>query len=228
MLNRLKELWSDVEFSRLQNACKSDIRLSDELRNELQTSTNLEKIFDVLSQLQFCSWLEIRILKCIAKVANVSEATSMLSIFEECVHSRKCSKFETHIDKMYINPNHLTLVVAKLNKNAEDVIVHDLIQYCYKQESILQLPPESITPVGSSKGCLKVYMVIPCYYCLDAYEGAKNYCFKLRPLNVQYLQIGTFSKVYTTNLAGTKGAKLFLSDMSSQDNCKIIASWLVI
>ena len=192
MLRRLTELWSDIEFSGLQNACKSDIRLSDELRNNLQSSINLRKLLDLLSRSQFCSWLEIRILKCVAKVAKVSEAMIMLSIFEECVHSRKCSEVETHIEEICINPDHLTLVVAKLNKDAEDLIVRDLIKYCYKQESLLQLPPESITLMGNSKGCLEVYMAIPRYYCSNAYTVANSCYFKLRPLNVQYLQIGTF------------------------------------
>ena len=159
-----------------------------------------------------------------AKVANVQEATDMLNIFEECVHGKKCSELEKYFKEGHINPDHLTLVVAKLNKNAEDVIVRDLMKYCYNQESILQLPLESIIPVSSSKGCLEVYMVIPCYCYLYAYEMAKRCFFKLRPLNVQYLQIGTFSKVYTMNLAETIEAKSFLSNILSQNNCKIIAS----
>ena len=221
MLSRLEELWCDVEFSKLRNTCKRDRRLSDELRCNLQSTTNLEEIFDLLSDSQFCTWLEIRILKCMAKVANVPEATSMLSIFEECVHSRRCSEVGTHFKKRYINPDHLTLVVAKLNKNAEDVIVSDLIKYCYKQESLLQLPSESITLVGSNTGCLEVHMVIPCYCYLHAYELAKRCFFKLRPFNVQYLQIGTFSKVYTMNLTETIEAKSFLAEISSESNCKI-------
>ena len=222
MLSRLEELWSDVEFSKLKNTCKRDRRLSDKLRIDLQSTTNLEEIFDLLSNSQFCSWLEIRILKCMAKVANVPEATSMLNIFEECVYSRRCSEVGTYFKKTYFNPDHLTLVVAKLNKNAEDVTVSDLIRYCYEQESILQLPPESITLVGSSKGCLEIYMVIPCYCYLYAYEMSKSFFFKLRPFNVQYLQIGTFSKVYTMNLTETIEAKSSIAEISSRNNCKII------
>ena len=228
MLSRLEELWSDIEFSKLQTACIRDRRLSNELKINLQSTTNLKELLNLLSNSQFCSWLEIRILSCMAVIADIDEAMSMLNIFEECVHSRKWSQVETHFKTACINPDHLTLVVAKLNQNAEDVIVGDLIKHCYKQESTLQLPHGSITPVGSSKGCLEVYMVIPCYCCLYAYEVVKNYFFKLRPLNIQYLQIGTFSKIYTTNLAGTIEAKSFLADLSSQNNCKIIAaSYLV-
>ena len=221
MLSRLEELWSSVEFSKLKNTCKRDRRLSDELRCNLQSTVSLEEIFDLLSDSPFCTWLEIRILKCMAKVAGVAEATSMLSIFEECVHSRRCSEVGAYFKRKYINPDHLTLVVAKLNKNAENVIVGDLIKYCHKLESILQLPSESITLVGSNTGCLEIHMVIPCDCCLHTYEVAKSCFFKLRPFNTQYLQIGTFTKVYTMNLAETMEAKSFLADMSSQSSCKI-------
>ena len=220
MLSRLEEIWSDVEFSKLKNSCKRDRRLSDELRNDLQFTTNLEEIFDLLSNSQFCTWLEIRILKCMAKVADVPEATSMLSIFEECVHSRKCSEVGTYFRAKYINPDHLTLVVTKLNKNPEDMIVRDLIKYCYKQESLLRLPPESVIPVSSNTGCLEIHMVIPCYCHMYAYEVAKSCSYKLRPFNVQYLQIGTSPKIYVTDLTLTTGAKSFLAEISSHNNCK--------
>ena len=219
MLSRLEELWSNVEFSKLKNTCKRDRRLSDKLRNDLQSTTTLEEMFDLLSDSQFCTWLEIRILKCMAKVADVREATSMLSIFEECVHSRKCSEVVVHFKEEYINPDHLTLVVSKLNKNAEDMIVADLIKYCYKQESILRLPPESITLVNSNTGCLEIHMVIPCYCSMYAYEVVRSRFFKLRPLNIQYLQIGSFPKVYTTHMTKAAEAK---SEISSFDDSKIV------
>ena len=224
MLSRLEELWSNVEFSKLKNTCKRDRRLSVELRNDLQSTTTLEEMFDLLSDSQFCTWLEIRILKCMAKVADIPEATSMLNIFEECVHSRKCSEVRVHFKKIYINPDHLTLVVAKLNKNAENMIVADLIKYCYKQESILQLPPESITLVNSNTGCLEICVVIPCYCSMYAYEVVKSCFFKLRPLNIQYLQIGTFPKVYTTNMTKATETR---SEISSFDDCKIMCSSVV-
>ena len=227
MLSRLEELWSNVEFSKLKSTCKRDRRLSDELRSDLQSTTTLEEMFDLLSDSQFCTWLEIRILKCMAKVADIPEATSMLNIFEECVHSRKCSEVEVHFKKKYINPDHLALVVSKLNKNAENMVVADLIKYCYKQESILQLPPGSITLVNSNTGCLEVSMVIPCYCCMYTYEVVKSCFFKLRPLNIQYLQIGTYPKVYTTNMTKATEAKSLLIEISSFDDSKFICSYLV-
>ena len=222
MITKLEALWCDVELSNFKKICGRDLRLPNELRHNLQSTTELERMFDLLLNSPFCNWLEIRILKCMAKVADVPEATQMLNIFEECVHSRKCSEVLKYFRTSYINPDHLTAVVAKLNKNAEHLIVAELIKYCYELESILQLPSDSITLVHSKRGCLEIHMVIPYYCYLHTYEMSKRSFLKLRPFNVQYIQIGTFSKVYTTNLTGTIEAKSFLADMSSQNNCKVI------
>ena len=222
MLSKLEELWSNVEFSKLKNVCQRERRLSDkEIRSKLEPVNTLAKMFNVLSNSPFCNWLEIRILKSMAKVANVPEATSMLSIFEECVHNRRCSEVEAHFVKQFINPEHLTTVIAKLNENAENMIVADLIKYHHKLESFLRLPPQSTTLVGSNAGCLEIHMVIPFYCCINAYEVAKCRFFKLRAFNIQYLQIGIFPKVFATNVIKAIEAKAILDEISSShDNCK--------
>ena len=222
VLNKLEELWSNVEFSKLKNVCKRDRRLSDELRSKLTSVNSLEEIFDLLSNSPFCNWLEIRILKCMAEVADVPEATSMLNIFEECVHNRKCSEVEKHFAKNFINPEHLTTVIAKLNKNAKDMIVADLIEYYHSLESFLRLPPESTTLVDSNAGCLEIHITIPCYCCINAYEVAKCRFFKLRAFNIQYLQIGIFPKVFANNVIKPIEAKSILDEISSShDICKL-------
>ena len=221
VLNRLEELWDNVEFSKLKNACKRDRRLSDELRSKLTSVNSLEEIFDILSNSPFCNWLEIRILKSMAEVADIPEATSMLNIFEECVHNRKCSEVEAHFAKKFINPEYLSTVITKLNKNAENMIVADLIEYYHKLESVLRLPPELTTLVGSNAGCLEIHIIIPCYCCINAYEVAKCRFFKLRALNIQYLQIGIFPKVYATNVIKAMETKRILDDISSShDVCE--------
>ena len=222
MLSRLEDLWKTVKFSKLQNTCKRDGRLPDELKSSLESSDDLEQMFNFLSGSQFCNWLEIRILKCMAKVADIPEAINMLKIFEECVYSRKCSEVENHFKEKYINPNHFTIIVSKLNKDAKNMIVADLIEYCYKQESILQLPPDSITPLGSDSGCLIVRVIIPYCHYTYAYETAKSHFIKLRTLNTRYLRIGTCPKVYTTSLISTTQANSLLTELSSHNMCKDI------
>ena len=108
-----------------------------------------------------------------AKVADVPEASDMINIFEECVHKRKCSEVKEHIIQQYINPDHLTLIVAKLNSE-DDLIVSDLIKYSRKLESIFGIPggtifgipAESSIPISSEEGCLKFVLFYTIAVCM--------------------------------------------------------------
>ena len=220
LLNDLEALWSKSNFSQLIKVCKRDSRLSNELRSDLKKATNLDETFDLLTDSPFCSWLELRILKRMAKVADVPEATHMISIFEECVHSRKCSDVEPYLAKEYINPDHLSKVTAKVNANIEHLIVADLIKYCHKLEGILELSHKSSAPANIKKGCLEIHFYIPTYSYLHAYKSAKRNFWKLRAMHIRYLQIGTYPKVYTTSPCKVTKAQSLISKLSAS-NCKL-------
>ena len=221
LLEMLEALWSEVDIQKLTKVCKRDIRLSNELKTDLKNATNLDETFDLLTNSPFCSWLEIRILKRMAKAANIPEAMELIEAFEECVHSRKCSEVELHFMKQYINPDHLTSVIAKFNKNPEHLVVADLIKYCRKLETILKLPDDSSAPIKHSKGCLLICFIIPSYCSLHAYEIAKSNCFKLRHMHIQYLKIGNFHKINTVNLTKCEKANYHLKKISSILSCKL-------
>ena len=227
LLNKLEALWSTVDFSDLKKICKRDNRFSEKLKSDVTDATNLEKTLDILATSPFCSWLELRILKRMAIVADVPEATLMISVFEECVHKRKCSEVQSYFRKQYINPDHLTLVKAKLNQNADDLMVCDLIKYCHKLESLCRIPAESSTLIGSKEGCLKICFAIPTYCCLHAYETAKNNIFKLRHIHIHYLKIGKFDTIFALQSADTDSDGLFLSWISRIDNCKYMNNYVL-
>ena len=220
LLNKLEDLWKEVNFSELKKICKRDSRLPNELQSNVKSATNLEETFDLLTNSQFCTWLELRILKRMADIANVPEAMDVINIFEECVHKRKCSEVHQYFVKQYINPDHLTLVEAKLNKNPDNLIVSDLIKYCHNLESICRIPTGSTIPIRSEEGCLKICFAIPTYCLLHAYEIVKINFFKLRPIHIRYLQIGVYPRIYAVGQE-TSTDNSFLEWISSSfDKCK--------
>ena len=139
LLHKLETLWSESDFSQLKKVCVRDTRLPNELRKNLKNATDLDETFDLLTKSPFCTWLEIRILKRMAVVADIPEATYMICTFEECVHSRKCANVKQYIKKEYMNPEHFEKVIAKLNDNFQHWVVADLIQYCHKLEAVYKL-----------------------------------------------------------------------------------------
>ena len=228
LLATLEALWDDVDIEKLKKFYIRDIRLSDELKAKLKKATNLDETFDLLSGTPFCSWLEITILKRMARTADVPEATRLIEIFEECVYGRKCSEVIVYFKKLFINPDHLTAVNAKLNKNPEHLLVADLIRYCHKLETVLNLPTESKASISFTTGCLEICFLIPTHCCSHAYEIAKRNFFDLRSIYVQYLQIGTLPKLYTVSLSQKRKAKCLLKSISLTSNCKFVytISWL--
>ena len=226
LLSELEALWSKADLSELKKICKRDNRLSNELRSDVRKAPDLEETFDLLATSPFCTWLELRILKRMAKVANVPEAMDMIKVFEECVHKRKCSEVKPYFKKQYINPDHLTLVTAKLNQNPDNLIVSDLINYCHKLEGICGIPAESSTPISSKEGCLEISFAIPTYCCLHAYEIAKSNFFQLRPIHIQYLQIGMFPRIYAVGQEISTDDSFLKWISSSFDKCKFIDKYI--
>ena len=219
LLEKLEALWSEVDIHKLRKVCTRDPRLSNELKSSLRDASDLDKMFDLLSSSPFCTWLEITILKRMAKAAEIPEATRLIETFEKCVHSRKCSEVKLYFKKQYINPDYLTLVSAKLNANVKQWIVSDLIKYCLQVESILDLPARSNALINYKNGCLEISFVIPTYCCLHAFEIARSNSFRFRSIHIRYLQVGTFSKVYTLNIE-KENTKWLLEQASSILNCK--------
>lgn len=222
MLSRLKVLWSSVKLSKLQKIFKQDKRLSNKFKSSLESTDTLEKVLDTLSKSPFCTWLEIQILNCMAEFAGIAGAIRLLSNFEKCIYCKKYFEVVKDFKQQYIISEHLTLVYMKLNKNAEHVIVADLIKYCQSLESILNLAKLSAL-VGSKTGCLEVSLLIPKDYCSRAYESMRDNFLKLRSLSIRYIQIGIYHKFYVTNLMKRSKIESCLTENSpSDDYCKFI------
>ena len=222
LVSKLEALWSESDFFELQKICKRDYRLSHELKSNLINATKLEQITDLLINSPLCNWLELRILQSMATVADIPEAIHMIKAFEDCVHKRKCSEVREYLKERYINPDHLTLVIAKVNQNGEEMVVADLIKYCRLLESALGLPDNSSAAANIQKGCLEIKFYIPTYSYLHAYEVIKSNFLQLRPMHIQYLQIGTYPKVFATNLHETSGAQILSAKLSSVENCELL------
>ena len=218
LIHTLKNLWSEVDILELKAVCKNDKRLPYELKNSVQNACDIMKTLDLLSHSPFCTWLDTKILKDMANTVNIPQAAQLIRVFEECIHCRKCT--DVNSNKQFINPDYLTHVTAKVNENAENWIVLDLVNYCRKQETILKLPPGSCAVIEYAGKCLKICFVLPKYCCLYAYEIARTNFFKFRSLHIQYFHIENFPKIYTVNLTKNENAKSLLRQIMSIQNCK--------
>jgi len=139
MLHVLERKWNNgVTFSKLKKACGRDDRLSDELKYKALSTRNVGELLNILANTPFCNWMKIEILKCMAWVAEVPEAKSIIKIYEECTYNRKCSEVMIHIMhiiKRYFNDEDAHKVIDKL-KESPDMTVKELIDYHHELEEV--------------------------------------------------------------------------------------------
>ena len=221
LLQKLIDLWSEVNVRDLKLICKWNINIPDDLTKSLNNANDLEAAFDLLVKTPFCTWLEIRMLERMAKVAKIPEATKLITMFKKYVHCRKCSEVESYLNEKYINPDHVTQVTAKYNKNAGNLTVEELIAYCHRLETIIKLD-ESNAPMKFKKGCLEICFATSKIHYLLAFEIAKINFFKFRFIHIQYVQVGTLPRIYTVNLSEAENATFILKRISSISNCKML------
>jgi len=179
LLNKLETLWSDQNYHNLKKVCVRDIRLPETLRKSIKDAPNIEETFDLLKTSPYFTWFEIRILQRTAKMVENSEARCLIDSYEKCIFSKRCSEVQPYFYKQYIIPDQLTLVIAKLNKNSDEVLVSDLVNYCNRLSSIIETPTDSTTLVSNKPGCIEMHVVIPIHYSYHAYNKAKSMMFKL-------------------------------------------------
>ena len=222
LLNKLEVLWSETDYRGLQKICVRDTRLSESLRKSINNAHTLEKTFDLLKSSPYFTWFEIRILRRMATVADITEAKCLIKCYENYAFTKPCSAVQPYFYKHYIIPDHLTKVTAKLNVNPEKVTVSDLIKYCLQLDGIAGLPAGSSTLIEKKEGCLEFSAVIPTYYSFHAFNKAKGILLKLRPLHMYYHQVGSFPQIYTVDLSNTEEANILLNNLSSTaKHCKL-------
>ena len=221
LLNKLEALWSEVDYLSLRKVCIRDTRLSDNLRRSIKDAPKLDEAFDLLKSSPYLTWFEIRILQRMANLAEIAEAKCLIKCYEKYAFSKPCSAVMSYFYKQYIIPDHLTEVIAKLNVNSDRVKVSDIIKYCHRLDSVAGLPAGSTTLVNNKKGCLEISAIIPVHYSFHAYHKVKSILLKLRSLHIQYLQVGSFSKIYAVVLSNSEEGQLFLENVASTSgHCK--------
>jgi len=215
LLNKLEALWSEVDYHNLQKICIRDIRLSEDLKKSISDAETLEKTINLLKKSPYLTWFEIRILHRMAIEAGITEAKQLIKCYKNYAFSKPCSAVRPYFYPEYVVPDHLTKVISKLNVDSHKIKVNDLIDYCLRLDSIDGLSPGSSTLINNKDGCMEISTIIPAYYSYHAFDKAKCILLKFRSLHVQYHQIGSFAKIYTTNMCNSEENQIMLDDLSS-------------
>ena len=175
--------------------------LPSEFKQQIKAAVKLDDLLDALDNPMYCNWLNIRLLKRIVKIVNITEGKHLIQAYEKCVYSRKVSDVMTHINSRCFDPSHVSLVNAKIMRSIKSLTVADIIKYCEELESDMGVYAGSVTATECQPGCIQITCVIPIHCALHAYEMAKTNFLKFRQSHIQYIKIEPFPKVFALNFS---------------------------
>ena len=224
LFNKLAALFEKVEFEEFKRMCAlRGAGCPPDFRKQTQAAETLDDILDILENPVYCNWLNIRLLRRIVKLTKISEAQSLLDAYEKCLYSKKVSEVRPYFKSIYFDPKHFSKVEAKINKDAEMLVVSDVIKFCQTLESDLKFPEGSVIATDCASGCFILTCIIPVQCASHAYKLASENIFKFRKFHIQYLKIEPFQKLFAriycmskpSDLAvssSTKGKTLYYND----------------
>ena len=216
--NKLTILFAKVDFTKLKRVCMlRGAPLSREYKQQIKAAQELDDILDVLEDPLYCNWLNVRLLKRIAKNIENKLAEKLIQIYEESVYSRKVSDVKEYFSLCF-NEKAISWIEVKINKYHENVTVKEIIDCCKWLEKRMDLYIGATSAIDSNQGCLKITIVIPIHCSLHAFSMAKKNFLQLRQVHIQYLEIESYPKVFAMNILDAEKNHETLS--SNTINCE--------
>ena len=203
LTSQLRMLLMNTHFPDLQRSCIEQMKtpggaqLPPKLVKTVKSCQNITKLFEVLADSAYWSWIDIRLLKAMAAASGLFEAIQLLSNYRKAIFSKKLIDVIPNAPSKEIKEKYYTMVVAKLNKNSKEMTVADLLEFQSEMEVvILDINKGTCTLDHLEKGCIEVYWYIPTSFVNVAYQAAKARCYQFSGLHLQYLKIGEYPVIY--------------------------------
>ena len=179
LTSQLKLLLAKTDFSNLKRSCIEQIntpsgaQLSPELVTKVKSCDNITKLFDVLADSAYWSWVDVRLLKVMAAASGLVEAIKLLSNYKKTIFSKKLFDLLPNAPSKEVKEKYYTKIVTKLNKNPKEMTVADLLEFQSQLEVVLLDIKKGFCILEHlEKGCIKVHWYIPTS-CIDgAYQTA--------------------------------------------------------
>ena len=225
LFRTLGSLFAKVDFVKLRRICMlRGAPLPKEFKQQIKEAQELDDILDVLDNPLYCNWLNVRLLKRIAKNIDNQQAEELIQIYEDSVYSRKVSDVKQYFSICFAEKT-VSQIELEINQHHENLIVKDILKYCKELEKVMDIYTGAASATGSRPGCLKITIVIPVHCSLYAFKMVKNNIIKLRQFHIQYVEVESFPKVFTLSCFGTENYLVHLSSDTSK--CKFFMDAVV-
>ena len=188
-------------------------QLSPDTVEKINAAENLNALLDTLAQSPYWSWIDVRLLEGIVIASGSSTANNLLIDYQNVVFSKKLLEVLPSIPNKKIKHAYYSKITSKINKDLKEITVSDLLKLRSELETvIMDIKIGTCALANVKKGCIEIDWYIPMHYIDHAYKSACLKRHKFHTLDLQYLQIGSYRKIYDpmSTLHSTQAATLDL------------------
>ena len=175
----------------------SGAQLSPDTVKKIKAAENLNALLDILAESPYWSWIDLRLLEGIVIASGSSAANNLLIDYQNVVFSKKLLEVLPSIPNKEVKDAYYSKITSKINKDLEDITVSDLLKFRSELETVIMDIKIGTCALASIKeGCVEIDWFVP-MHCIDhAYKSACLKRHKFHTLDLQYLQIGSYRKIY--------------------------------
>ena len=186
---------------RSQIHAPSGAQLSPDMVQKIKASNNLDSLLDTLADSPYWSWIDIRVLEAMVVASGSSVAKDLLTSYQNNVFSKKLLEVLPSVPNKEVKDAYYSKIVSKIKKDLDEITVSDLLEFQSDLESvILDLKSGTCAMARIEKGCIEIHWFIPTH-CVDhAYKSACLKRHKFHTIDLQYLQIGTYTEIYNPSI----------------------------
>ena len=123
LFHKLYILLATVDIATLKSACMfRGAALPQEFKEGIDQSRSVDDIFNVLDNQLYCNWLNVRLLKQIAKNTDNQQAVDMIKIYEDSVKPRKFSDVQQYLPLCF-NEKIVSQIEVKVNDKRDNLTI---------------------------------------------------------------------------------------------------------
>ena len=203
LTSNVSKLLQKEDFYAIRRSCIEQIntpsgaQLSSDMVQKIKTANNLNSLLDTLAESPYWSWIDLRLLEAIVTASGSNVANDLLSKYRNAVFSKKLLEVLPSVPNKEIRDAYYSKIVSKIQKDLDQITVSDLLKFQSQLETVIMDVKNGTCALAHIEdGCIEIHWFVPTH-CIDhAYKSACLKRHKFCTLHLQYLQIGTYGKIY--------------------------------
>ena len=186
----LRKMLSEDELPHARRACRTNkktLKLSDEFIDEINATTTLDDLFDVVIDSPHCDWMNIRLLEQIAAASLQNNTRQLIQQYKEAIFLKKLKDVFQQFSEIQVKKDYFAKVKKRWKKKFDDVTIKDVFGQWWKLEKLFDIKP-SLWLEHVIEGSVEFHWLIPSELVHHArYSAFKNWC---QLDDILYLDIG--------------------------------------